>query len=309
MKFQEFTGLHDLQKAFPNEQVCIDYLERLRWNGNVISPFNKDSKVYKCSDNKYRCKLTKKYFTVRTGTIFADSKIPLTKWMMGIFLFTSHKKGISSIQLGKDLDIKQKAAWFMLHRLRFAMSRKNIFDFYLTGTVEMDESFLGGKEANKHASKKTIERTNDKAVVFGMVERGGKARMFYVPNHQNETIEPIIYNHVSKEARVMTDEGNAYSKIKADYNHQTIKHMLKEYVRGEVHTNTVENLWSCLKRGIYGTYHFTSKKHLQMYLEEFAFRYNRRKQTEYSRFNSFFDYANNGSLKWNDLIQKGVQNV
>lgn len=141
----EFSSLIELSRKFPGEQDCIDHLEAIRWSGDVISPFDPTSKVYKCKGNKYKCKNTGKYFNVRTGTIFEDTKVPLQKWFMALYIFSSHKKGISSHQLAKDLDITQKSAWFLLHRLRYAFNHPSIKG-ELGGVVEADETFIGGKE-------------------------------------------------------------------------------------------------------------------------------------------------------------------
>ena len=171
----EFNTISDLLKTFPDEQSCINHLESLRWvNADVVSPFNPLSKVYKCANNRYRCKETGKYFNVKTSTLFDNSKIELQKWFLAIWLVTSHKKGISSIQLSKDIGVTQKTAWFMLQRIRNCFGFDN--DNNLSNEVEVDETYVGGKNKSKHNTKK-VEGTQgrsvkDKAPVFGMVERG-----------------------------------------------------------------------------------------------------------------------------------------
>lgn len=273
----EFKSILDLIKAFPDEQSCVDHLEELRWGGNVISPFDPSSKVYNCKGNKFKCKNTGKYFNVSTGTLFDNTKIELQKWFMAIFLVTSHKKGISSIQLGRDLDVTQKTAWFMLQRIR------NCFGIDTPGLdneVEVDETFVGGKNKNRHADKK-IENSQgrsvkDKSPVLGMVERGGKLIAKKVENTQGVTLTPEIVENIKTTAKVYTDEWMGYNSLKRIYDHSFIKHSENEYVNGRVHTNTIEGFWSLLKRGILGIYHFTSRKHLQRYVDEFAFRYNTR---------------------------------
>lgn len=180
MKFIEFSSLFDIMKAFPTEQSCIDYFEKLRWQGNVKSPFDPQSKIYKCANNRYKCSKTNKYFNVKTGSIFQDSKLSLQKWIMAIYIFTSHKKGISSYQLAKDISITQPNAWFMLHRLRKAMTQGDLFSTRLQGTVEVDETLIGGKESNKHREfgnkiDDFSKKADPKEIVVGGIERNGRA--------------------------------------------------------------------------------------------------------------------------------------
>lgn len=299
---KDFKSILDLIKAFPDEQTCITHLEELRWNGDVVSPFDSISTVYKCKGNKYKCKNTGKYFNVRTATLFDNTKIDLQKWFIAIFLITSHKKGISSLQLGRDLDVTQKTAWFMLQRIRNCFG---IETTQLDNEVEIDETFIGGKNKNRHNDKK-VENSQgrsvkDKAPVLGMVERDGKLIAKHVIDTKGETLTPEIIENIKASAKIYTDEWLGYKGLQRIYDHSYIKHNQGEYVNGRVHTNTIEGFWSLLKRGIVGIYHFTSKKHLQMYVDEFAFRYNTRNDSTQMRFNEFLGNLEN-RITYKELI-------
>lgn len=302
----EFKSIFDLLKAFPTEQSCIDHLEKLQWNGTPVSPFAPESKVYKCAGNKYKCKVTGKYFNVRTGTIFDNTKIPLQKWFLALYVFSSHKKGISSHQLAKDISVTQKSAWFLLHRLRYAFDHPN-FKNTLANIVEVDETFMGGKSANKHASKKVKNERggtmHTQQPVLGMRERDGNVVAVVVPNRNKETILPIILNTVEQDSTVMTDEYTAYKDLKHVYSHNTVNHGAKEYVNQMAHTNGIENFWSHLKRGIDGIYHWISKDHLQSYVDEFTLRFNTRKFDTQSRFDLILTGVAGKKMTYNDLIK------
>ena len=302
----EFKSIFDLLKAFPTEQSCIHHLENLSWGGNPVSPFSPESKIYKCASNKYKCKNTGKYFNVRTGTIFDNTKIPLQKWLLALYVFSSHKKGISSHQLAKDISVTQKSAWFLLHRLRYAFDHPN-FQNTLGNIVEIDETFMGGESKNKHSNKKVKNERggtmHTQQPVLGMRERDGNVIAIVVPNRNKETILPIIRNVVEQDSTIMTDEYTAYKDLKNDYTHGTVNHGAKEYVYAMAHTNGIENFWSHLKRGIDGIYHWVSVAHLQSYVDEFTLRFNTRAFNTQGRFDLILSAVSNKRLTYKNLIK------
>jgi transposase-like protein len=304
----QFTNLYDLQRYFTNETICREYLERFRWNGNPVCPFCNSDRPYKLKDNKtYKCsnKECKHKFTATVGTIFENTKIPLSKWFVAMYLITSHKKGISSLQLHRDLGVTQKTAWFINHRIR-EMLKDNAPEL-LSNVVEIDETYVGGKDRFKHNSKKTGSTqgrsTKNKTVMFGLLERKGKVVAYKIPNTQRATLIPLINQGVAKGSTVITDEYFAYRGISSDYTHLSIQHNQDIYVNGIAHTNSIEGFWSLFKRGIIGIYHNVSEKHINRYLVEFSQRYNTRTTTESDRFNYFLSNCE-GRIKYQDLIKR-----
>lgn len=286
-------GILNFMMAFPDEASCVAYLEKLRWKNGVVSPFDASSKVYKCANGKYKCRNTGKYFDVKTGTAFAGTKLSLRTWVFAIFLFMSHKRGISSCQLARDLGVTQKTAWSMLHKIRAFMKSQN--NQQVSGDVEIDETFVGGKNKNRHKDKK-VEKCQgrsfkDKVPVFGMLQRGGNVSAIVVSNTKASTLKPLITQFIKSGSNVYTD-GWEYSGLE-QYNQYSVDHGHALYgkrittIDGEelnVCTNGIENVWSHFKRMVFGTYYNVSKKHLQRYVDEFVFRFNTRKIGEFERF-------------------------
>ncbi|HSK71357.1 MAG TPA: IS1595 family transposase [Pyrinomonadaceae bacterium] len=309
---QKFKNLAELTSYFPDDQSCREYLEKQRWNGKPVCPHCQNDTVYKFADGKhYKCKSCRRKFTVLIGTIFEDTKIPLRKWFIAIYIFISHKKGISSCQLAKDLGVTQKTAWHLLHRIRYAFGIAE--PEQLEDTVEVDETYIGGKAKNMHKSvkeKKIKGRgSSGKAAVLGLVERNGRVFARPVDKVDSNTLQSIVRSKVEKGANIMTDEFLSYTGLGLDYNHKTVTHSEGEYVRyetgGHIHTGTIDGFWSLLKRGIYGIYHQVSKKHLHRYCTEFDFRYNSRKSGETPRFDNVLSECN-GRLMYKTLITKDL---
>ena len=304
-----FSNLFDLLTYFKTEEKCQEHLALQRWNGKPVCPHcGHSEKIYVMKGSQpYKCSDCRKKFSVRVGSIFEDSKIGLQKWFAAIYLITAHKKGISSYQLARDLGITQKSAWFILHRLREA-SQTKAFNAPLSNEVEIDETYCGGKEKNKHKSKKTEgsqgRSTATKVPVLGMVERKGNLRAMKVPDTKRETIQPLIVENITLGSNIMTDEWQSYRGLTSFYNHSYVKHNSGEYVTGNTHTNTIEGFWSLFKRGQIGIYHHMSGKHIDSYLNEFSFRYNTRKMTERSRFDLLLSNVNDTRLTYTQLINK-----
>jgi transposase-like protein len=296
----KFKSLMDFDKKFPDEQSCRDRLEQARWHGEpVCAQCGSVRKIYHVADGKLlKCADCRRQFSVRVGTIFEDSALPLKKWFLAIYILNAHKKGISSCQLAKDIEVTQKTAWFMLHRIRYA-TKHNTFMKPLNGIVEVDETFVGGRaDGRGHRDK-----FNNKTPVFGMVERQGEVRAMPVPQTNASCLMPIINSNISPDAVIMSDDYSVYDNLgRTLKDHKVVNHSKKEYVRGEAHTNTIEGFWSLMKRGINGIYHHVSQEHLHRYTDEFAYRYNSRKSTDPERFENFLERVE-GRLTYKKLIE------
>jgi transposase-like protein len=297
----KINNLLQLLKRFPTEESCREFLIQSRWNGKPVCIYcGHSEKIYKIQGGKLlKCSACRKPFSVKVGTVFEDSALPLQKWFHAIFVVSAHKKGISSCQLARDISVTQKTAWHMLHRIRLIMTTDS-FAKPLNGIVEIDETFVGGKP--RMFGKRGFP--HDKGIAFGAIQRDGKARIQTIPDTKGNTLKSAIRENVSPDAIVMTDNYKGYAGLDKEYKeHDVISHSTHQYVNGIIHTNTIEGFWSLLKRGIVGIYHHTSKKHLHRYCEEFEYRYNSRKLVDSERFGLLLG-ACDGRLTYRDLIRK-----
>jgi transposase-like protein len=281
---------------FTDEAAAFEHVEATLWPegpvcphcGSVAAPYKLAGVRTKATKKNpegslrhglYKCRDCRKQFTVRIGTIFEESHLPLHIWLQAIHLVCSSKKGISAHQLHRVLECTYKTAWFLEHRIREAM-RLPLEDQGALGgngkAVEVDETYVGGKESNKPIYKRTKARYASKAAVFSMVQRGGDVRSMHLTEVTAKTLRPIMLAHIDDKSALYTDDAGQYRKLSDDFAHEVVNHSAEEYVRGEVHTNTIEGYFSILKRGINGTYHHVSQQHLGRYLAEFDFRYNNR---------------------------------
>lgn len=287
-------NLSDLAKHFSDEDAARALLEQMRWgqDGAVCprcggaDPYKLTAKATSKKPGRkglYKCRACRKQFTATVGTIFEDSHISLSKWMLAIHLIAASKKGMSAHQLHRMLGITYKSAWFMAHRLRYAMTQEPIAT-KLKGIVEADETYIGGKRKGKFATGRPGFVREGKTPVVALVERGGRVRATVMPKVQALEVRSYIQANVEQNVRLMTDESRLYDGIGKELaSHETVKHSIKEYVRGDVHTNTVEGLFSLLKRGITGTYHHIGEGHVHRYVDEFAFKYDTRKMSDHER--------------------------
>lgn len=285
-------NLLDIHKELNTEEKCLAFLEHMRWpNGvkclacdsdkisRIVAKGKLNKKTGKRSPDRelYQCNECRKQFTETTGTVYHDTHLPLTKWFLAIALITESKKGISANQLKRALTVNYRTAWYLAHRIRKAMEEAN--PPKLTGTVEVDETYIGGKQ------KGLKRKLKNKEVVMGIRERGGDLRLIHIENNDIIALRREMKEHIDPKVQaVMTDEWSAYPTAIKEAGlttiHETIRHKEKIYVQGNIHTNTVESAFSLFKRGIAGAFHKVSLKHLQRYLNEFSWRFNNRKNPD-----------------------------
>jgi len=307
---QSFKTLPQLIAAFPTEQHAVDHFTSIRWADGKFCPLCGNADEARIGTltgtNTHKCYVCRKRFSIRVGTIFQDTKLPLRTWFAAIWMITNHPKGIASTTLATDLGITQKTAWHVLHRLRHA-ARTPSFGNPLGANgspVEVDEVAIGGLEENKHTDKRLNAGRGPvgKTLVMGLIERGGELRAGVIPNTQRNTLVPIIEHHVAAGATVYTDEHPAYKSLTKDgFSHGSVRHSGGEYVRGAVHTNSIESAWGLLQRQIIGIHHWVSPKHLDQYVAEMTFRFNRREMAKGDRVNALLSQVE-GPLPYKVLI-------
>ena len=301
-----------LQEAvlfFGDADNCLNYMAARRWPNGVICPTcGRDDVVFLSNQKKWQCKSVhpKRQFTVKVGTIFEDSPLGLDKWLIAVWMITNCKNGISSYEVHRAIGVTQKTAWFMIHRIRKAMECGSFEK--LSGEIECDETYIGGKSKNMHAKRRKEMKIRrgyeEKTGVMGMLQRSGKVKAKVIKHADTKTLLGLINDNVETGSVVMTDDHGGYRNMShEDYIHEVINHAV-EYVRGNIHTNSIENFWSLLKRSIKGTYVSVEPSHLQRYVEEQVFRYNERKGTDGTRFEKITSQVSGKRLTYAELTGK-----
>ena len=313
-----FKSILQFAKEFDTDEKCRLYLEEQRWGGTPACPHCGSINVCRFANGyifKCREKQCRKKFSVTVGTVYQDRKLPLTKIFLAVYVLSVHSKGISSLQLANLLDISQKAAWLLNHKVREMLKENE--PALLDGEIEIDETFVGGKSKNKHgyrrrsttptkslitSGKSQYVEPDNKTPVFGLLQRNGLVRTQKVTDVKAKTLVPIMVKNVSPNATLYSDEHTGYNSLTdSGFKHDTVKHQKGEYVRGNTHTNGIEGFWSLLKRQIIGIHHNVSPKHLQRYCNEASYRYNNRGITQDERFANVLRNCN-GSLQYKELI-------
>lgn len=299
----ETISLYQFFQQFPDEEAARKFFEGKRWKEGVSCAHCGSLSVAGCKDHipmPYRCRDCRKHFSVRIGTVLAESRLPLHKWLMAIYMLTTARKGIPSTQMARELGITQKSAWFLAQRIRETWMGQNN---HMGGNVQIDETFVGGKEKNKHASKKLRKGRGaiGKAIVVGAIDENGIVIAEVIENTDVATLKGFIGDNVPAGATVVTDDFPAYRGLKY-YDHKTVKHSVGEYVRDQAHTNGIESFWALLKRGYIGVYQHMSVQHLHRYVNEFSFRHNTVKIGAMDFIGQTIELMENRRLTFKELI-------
>jgi transposase-like protein len=302
---KQFKTLADLYNTFSDNQVALNHFKSIRWRDGEFCPYCGHDKVYTLKANRYQCAQCRNTFSILVGTIFENTKLPLRVWFGAIWLLTNHPKGIASTTLARDLGITQKSAWFVLHRLRHA-ARTQSFNAPLSGTVEVDETYVGGRGYNRHKTQRRKRKGKagvvNKTPVIGAVQRDGEIAAQVLPEGFGVDQAMSFIQAIAPNAdRIVTDAHPAYQAMFGVPPHEIVNHHAGEYVRGDIHTQTIESVWALLKRQIVGTHHWVSRKHLQQYVSEMAWRMNRRQLSPQDRVNELFGLVE-GRLTYKALI-------
>jgi len=301
--------IEELPIACSCESAAVEFLEDKRWGECEYCPKCGCTDVYQMKNRTgernarylWRCRDCAKQYTVRTGTIYEESHIPLHKWCRAYWESCACKNGISALELSRKIQVSYKTALFMMHRIRWAMAEDFTKPSKLTGTVEADETYVGGKPRYKGKNKRG--RGTKKQPVAAVVQRGGSVRTRVIPTVNAINVKAIVRDNVDSSARVMTDQEVSYRGLDSEFtSHESVNHGAREYVRGDVHTNTIEGFFSRVKRGLNGTYHAVSREHLHRYLAQFEFAYNTRHMTDGERVLALLDAGRGKRLKYDDSI-------
>lgn len=293
-------------KYFSDETVCIEFVDSLRWeNGTAVCPRCESTENYFLKTRKvWKCKACKKQYSVKVGTIFEGSPIGLDKWLMAIWMIANCKNGVSSYEIHREIGVTQKTAWFLMHRIRKAMQTGSFVK--LSGEVEADESFIGGLSKNMSKARREAKIKGrgsvGKTAVLGILERKGNVKAKVISDTTKQTLHKEVKETVETGSTLFTDEWRSYRGLNAEYIHEFVKHSMNEYVRGNVHTNSIENFWTLLKRTIKGTYVSVEPFHLDSYLDEQSFRFNERKENNQSRFLKVVGGVSGRKISYRELV-------